>query len=151
MDIPTAAVVVASFVGLISFLQYLTAREKIAIDLFDKRLKVFEDIEAAVADVMYRSKHDEAFARATNALIYSRFLFGQDVEQFIEKMREHVITQLSAKDFKGDDVDSAERSKRIDRQHAAMNALADFAKVSPTIFGPYMRVQHKIRPWWKFW
>lgn len=84
MDIPTAAVVVAGFVAIISFLQYLTAREKIAIDLFDKRLKVFEDIEAAVSGIMYFSKHDEAFAKSTNALIYSRFLFGKDVEKFIE-------------------------------------------------------------------
>jgi hypothetical protein len=58
---------------------------------------------------------------------------------------------VSAKDFKGDDVDANERSRRLNRQSEAMNALSDFAKVSPAIFGPYMRVQHKIRPWWKFW
>jgi hypothetical protein len=149
MDLQLATFLVALLVAIISILNYLSTREKIAIDLFDRRLKVFEEAEAAASGLLLNGEQQAQIRGMTNAMVYSRFLFGEDVENYLDSLRKDLIYLNVYSNVR--DANDAERVARADRLAAATTRVTDFAKTSPAIFGPYMRVRHKIQPWWQFW
>jgi hypothetical protein len=49
---------------LIAYLQWVTAHQKVVVDLFDRRRRAFESVEEALRPVFRKGKvSDEAFAR----------------------------------------------------------------------------------------
>jgi hypothetical protein len=50
--IPTATIVVSLVVALVQYAHWRTANQKVVIDLYDRRLKVYEQIETSIRGVM---------------------------------------------------------------------------------------------------
>jgi hypothetical protein len=73
-------ILIAAIAAMIAYFQWVTAHQRIVLDLFDKRWKVFEEIEVVIGDVLTHAEtsHDtlQAFLRAEAD---ARFLFGEDV------------------------------------------------------------------------
>jgi hypothetical protein len=131
----------------IAYFQWTTAHQKVIADLFDRRMKVYLLAEEAASSVLKEAKADDAAVKKiTNALIYSRFLFGADVENFLAKTREDII-HLHVYDSEIID-QLPDRSQQIDKKYKALERVSSFSKTSPPVFGPYMRLTHRLRYAW---
>lgn len=77
---------VAIFGGLIAYRQWRTAQNKLKFDLFDKRLAIYEAVRSFLASVMTSGKITQEkeieFLTGTRG---AKWLFGDDIKQYIEK------------------------------------------------------------------
>src|SRR4029077_19445306 len=71
--------------------QHRVARDKLRLDLFDKRMAVFEEVKHAIAAAHDRSEVD--LVRYRQAAASSVFLFGSDVYAYLSEVQEE-LTQV---------------------------------------------------------
>ena len=79
-----------AFLGLcIAWGQWVTARTKLILDLYDKRRAVYSRFHGPIGEAMREGRSD--FANYRDYIVVldeAHFLFGRDVQDFIEDMRE---------------------------------------------------------------
>ena len=82
---PIAAGAIAVFAAAIAYGQYLTARQKLALDLFEKRFAVFMDVRNIISEIIqHGSLQNEGFPK--EVLARAKFLFGKDVVDEINSL-----------------------------------------------------------------
>jgi hypothetical protein len=141
--------VIGAFAALIAYLQWVTAHQKIVLELFDKRLAAFRGIQAAITPVFINGEitQKEFFAFAA-AVEQCRFLFGDDVLQYLHDLRKKLSFMTS---FSNEAIDSRtepERSRLIDKKYDYLNDLSNFETMGVPLFAPYMKLDQKMRYFW---
>ena len=140
---------IAAFAALIAYLQWVTAHQKIVLELFDKRLAAFQEIQAALIPIMRNGAVTQedffAFARAVERC---RFLFGDDVHEYLAELRKKMSFMSAYTDQTIGQRTEPERSRLIDKKYNYLNDLADFEKHGVPLFAPYMKLDQKMRYFW---
>ena len=144
-----AIVLVAVFAALIAYLQWVTAHQKVVVDLFDRRRKAFELVEDALRPVF---RDAEVSAEALNKLFAAksecRFLFGKDVNDYLDLIHRD-YGWLSA--FNNSVIDaSPKRSELIDEKYERLNRIVAFYTNGAPLFLEYLRLDLKMRYFWPF-
>ncbi|WP_105435692.1 hypothetical protein [Neorhizobium tomejilense] len=141
----TPAIAIA--VGVVAFLQWRTAHQKVVLDLFERRLKIYD----AVSDVVlqYVNHQDkmpssEALSRLRGAEIAARFLFGEEVHKHIDALAAQIdqhrrLERRIASDKFLDD----EREKMIDASSDIEDHLGDMLRPWTTLLLPYLKMDQK--------
>jgi hypothetical protein len=80
--------VVALLAAAIAFGQWWTARQKLVLDLFEKRFQVFLDVRPIASEALQLG-HLKDVGLANEVVARGRFLFGSDIVQALEEM--HVL------------------------------------------------------------
>jgi hypothetical protein len=144
-------VVIAFGVALISYAQWRTANQRVVLDLFQKRIDVYEDIESALGVVLREGKVDEdAFRRFLTSKLAARFLFGRDVLAYLDSIYKDIVSLNTI--YRDDVIDTKpDREALINKKYDAFNHIAEFAQNAPEIFAPYMRMNQKNTPFWRPW
>lgn len=107
MDYSWITPVIAAIVAVIAFLQWHTARQKMVLDLFDKRFAVYEDLRLVVSRFLENGQltpiHGQftPAARATSrpggmitfmqAQTRAKFLFGPDLNKYLASLYSDLI------------------------------------------------------------
>lgn len=148
--ISIATVTVAVIVAVVQYAQWRIANQKVVVDLYDRRLKVFHQLESAVDIVMRDGEaNGNAFQNFAIAQADARFLFGDDVKTYLQTLRESFAWLMS---FTNAVIDQSEnRSALIDTKYKHIGKIIDFYKEAPAIFGPYISLSHKSTPFWRPW
>jgi hypothetical protein len=135
--------------ALIAYFQWRTAHQRVVLDLFDRRIAVFREIEDAAKGMLNASNTSDmekpfwAYVRAESN---ARFLFGQDVIGALESLRSDIADVMSLTGIeRGPDSD-----KMIDRKYLALQNIAGFIQTkSAPLFAPYIRLDQKMPSlWW---
>src|SRR5277367_2274675 len=84
---------IALIVAVIAFLQWATARQKVVLDLFDKRFAVYEELRKKIEECFARKcvstlSDLEAFAAPAGR---AQFLFGPEVVSYLEAIRKDLV------------------------------------------------------------
>src|SRR5262245_39586452 len=89
MDYHGWTLVIVGIVGVaIASFQWITARQKLALDLFDKRYEAFREVVAAISPALRHAKFtDHEFFAYVNAMERCRFLFGREVYEFLTSLK----------------------------------------------------------------
>jgi hypothetical protein len=101
---PIATVFAAAMAGWIAYTigrrqvevaekNWKTSNEKIVLELFDKRLAIFEDnIRAVISEVMRSAEAtDEVLFRYDKAIDRVPYFFGEEVQNYLNQLRHHLI------------------------------------------------------------
>jgi hypothetical protein len=73
-------ILIAAIALLIGYFQWITAHERVVVDLFEKRLRLFNSIELAIGQVVRDAETSpETLQTFLQAEADARFLFGLDV------------------------------------------------------------------------
>lgn len=128
-----ALVLVAAIAALIAYLQWVTAHQKVVVDLFDRRRKAFELVEDALRPVFREAEvTPEALKKLYAARSECRFLFGKDVNDYLDEIHRH-YAWLTA--FTNSVIDgSPERSELIDKKYERLNRIIAFYDDGGTAF-----------------
>jgi hypothetical protein len=78
-------VIIALIVAFISALQWITARQKVVLDLFDKRFAVYDELRVAITPHLGRMSTVEDMVKFNRAANRAQFLFGPEVTSFLEE------------------------------------------------------------------
>ena len=131
----------------IAFLQWRTAHQKVLLDLFERRLKIHEDVNAAILDFLGADGNlvpSKTRVRLHQARLGSCFLFGKEVAEQIDSFSEEVrvIGELRRKinslHTVPDDQEDIPRVL-IDRE----NELEKWRDGWTAICSPYLRMDQK--------
>jgi hypothetical protein len=145
------AVLIAFGVLLIGYAQWRTANQRAVLDLFERRLAAYYELESAIGGVMREGIDDgDAFRRYLNGRMQARFLFGTDVLEFLDSIYDDVIALQTI--YRDDVIDhSAKRVELTDNKFAALRRVSGFAERAPAVFGPYMNMTARNTPFWRPW
>jgi hypothetical protein len=144
-----ALVLVAAIAAFIAYLQWVTAHQKVVVDLFDRRRKAFELVEEALRPVFREAEvSGEAFWKLIAAKAECRFLFGDDVNNYLDRIHADYAWLMS---FSNPVIDaSEERSKLIDEKYIRLNRIIAFYTDGAPLFVDYLRLDMKVRYFWPF-
>jgi hypothetical protein len=105
---------VALIVAFIAALQWVTARQKLVLDLFDKRYEVYEELFEAINEYFTQSpagmKYIGKFTRAAGR---AQLLFGPEIEitSFLEARRRDLNDDLNPRTIQD------QKSQKTDGKH----------------------------------
>ncbi|MBY3059436.1 hypothetical protein HF263_25700 [Rhizobium leguminosarum] len=134
---------IAIGVGVIAYMQWRTAHQKVVLDLFDRRYRVYQLARDAVGMVARTGNSDrEAELAMLEAMEASRFLFGKDVSLYLRQLYMNAV-DLEQANF----VDRTQSSSRVTEQRSELfKRVTAFYEEAPELFGRYMSMDQKRAP-----
>lgn len=153
-NIPTAitflGVVIAGVAAWVAWAQWYTARTKLAFDLFNQRMEVYDGLISAFSDVVaVGSPVAHTFTNFGRAERKAKFLFGKDVTDYLQTMRSRLATleecaSIMAPNRGDDEYHSAVKRRRVPFDEV----VASIVKL-PALVAPYMVMDVKmpLTPW----
>jgi uncharacterized protein YdbL (DUF1318 family) len=114
-------------------------------ELFERRFGVYKNIQIFLSQILQKSRvEDEALSVFYDAMQKARFLFGEDVNGYLEEIKRHAFAEKHAaarmEEIRGD---RNERSKYVARRSDEIKWLGDQLDELHRKFGPYMRFSRK--------
>ena len=137
-----AALIAAATVS-IAFFQWRTAQQKVVIDVFEERYKIYQQLRTAVSDYLQTLVFQlEARRNFFEAMSRARYYFGAEVDSYLTSILRDINTAHLFDRY-------AERpSAKIDDQVDRLNRINAFYTEIDKMFVPYMRIDQKMPLWW---
>jgi hypothetical protein len=137
---PTVAVL-GSF---IAYRQWVLARNKLKLDLFDRRYRVYESARAMLASIMTTGKaKDDELWKYLAAVRESRWLLDVAVAEYLQKDLYSKALKLAQYDAELDGVPVGdERSRLVERKGEVREWLVAQYQVLDERFAPYLQLRH---------
>jgi hypothetical protein len=139
---------IALIVAFITALQWITARQKVVLDLFDKRYAIYEELcEVILRSLTQPPASVEDIEKFTRATRRAEFLFGLKVTKFLDETRKDFAGEVFASTHRpGPEVPEDQRKAAEDKMLARVNRLTDFFKDFDAMVSPYMKHTQKRFP-----
>ena len=149
---PLILAAVAILGVLIAYFQWRTAHQRVVLDLFDRRLRIFELAGNACGNIISSGKATvEALRQLHEAKGNARFLFGDDVNSYLKDRITDFAFLISFTDEVIRDSPEQQQSILIDKKYKAMTKIAEYQNEAPAIFAPYMRLNQRMPSAWLPW
>lgn len=120
-----------------------TSNERVVLELFERRLAIFEGIRHVVAKIMTSGQPGNAEEREyLEAIDRAPFYFGPEVVQYLERIRIVII-----------DIEASNSAIKLHDpsgpklHHDRMIELSGFYREAPKLFGPYIQAHQKVGDW----
>jgi hypothetical protein len=136
----------AIFVALVAFFQWRTAQQAAVLNLFERRLAIYNSIRnvvramqtnASLFDQKMEIEFLEAQERAT-------FFFDDDVGAYLNQMWTDIVEVKSADSELTNLNDSAERIAVVAKRRVALNRITAFHSTGQLLFARYMRFSQTV-------
>jgi hypothetical protein len=140
----SVAIAFGLFQARIAKRQAKIANDKLALDLFQRRIdaiaKVREAIGAIVRSGASSSKVEIDLLEGIDA---ARFLFGPDVREYLDKLYGHLLElDLCNKMLNGQILSPQERANAAQSRADHFKAISSFYEKINDLFGPYLLAGH---------
>ena len=139
------AAITSALVLAVGFLQWRTAHQKAVLDLFDKRFKIYETVKNCVDLVGtnpedFGNERQKEFLKAKNK---AYFFFGNEVNDYIERLRKDLLTVYDTTRFEATTTDRDQAMSRINKFYEDGQPLfakyMRFSQTVPSTFGSWLR------------
>ena len=142
-----ATTIISGLVLIVAFMQWRTAHQKVLLDLFERRLKVYDSVAQAVDMFSAGGPLNisvEAHTKLQVARLEARFLFGDEVLHHIQAL----IDDMSGVIVRVHRIDSQtaawpEREKLIDEVMSISDRIDAWRAPFTRLCYPYMRMDQK--------
>lgn len=128
----------------IAYRNWQTSNEKIVLELFDKRLKLYEAIREVIAEVTRSgTARDDTLFRYDVAVDRAPYLFGREVQDYLHEIREHLIW-LDTCNSMLSNLTVPDRAMWAERRTRHFTRVTGFYTHAPPLFQPYMQAHQKV-------
>jgi hypothetical protein len=128
----------------IAWRQWRTAHERVVLDLFDRRFQVAADAQKVVGPVMANGRSDLSdLIKIGQVQARARFLFGDDVNDYLETIRVALIDVQKAQGLMEDD-SSTDRKAAVELKYKRLSEISKFYEAFPPLCEPYMKMDQKM-------
>ncbi|MBY2921028.1 hypothetical protein HF259_06190 [Rhizobium leguminosarum] len=136
---------IAAFAIVIAFMQWRTAHQKAVLDLFDRRIAVFNRAQEFYLTIVKHGVHQAPpdvgqFHSVRNE---AAFLFGGEIKVLLADFHGAVIN-MSTQALMGQDPDSEDRSAHVRASYDHLKEAVALANRFEVMFAPYMRMDQKL-------
>lgn len=136
--------VLALLAGFIAYRQWRTARDRLKLDLFDRRLAIFEAVRSLIGEIQTsgRTSHEREFEylRNTRGAIW---LFDRNIVNYLDQTLFQKVTLLNALQAEVEGAPAGEeRTRNIRRQSEIKAWLGEQHRTLETMFAPYLKLTH---------
>jgi len=137
-----AALIAAGTVS-IAFFQWRTAQQKVVIDVFEERYKIYQQLRTAVSDYLQTLVfQQDAQRNFFEAMSRARYYFGAEVDAYLTSILRDINTAHLFDRY------TERPSAKIDDQVDRLNRINAFYIEIDRMFVPYMRIDQKMPLWW---
>lgn len=133
--LPIAAVFLSAAVALVAWLQYRVSRNKLRLDLFDRRYKVFEATRKFLQIARFENTQLLLFKLDTAD---AEFLFESDVVDWLAEIREKAAHLITVRTLLARPKDDDDLAKLAEAQEADLLRLANRTDTLTKVFTPYL-------------
>ena len=139
---PIATLIVGIAVAVIAYQQWMLARHKFRLDLFDRRYKIYEATAKFISIIFARANFtDEDLWDFCNGTRDSVFLYPKAIKDYLDEVKGRALDMRSFAIQLQDLPVGKERSDLVDRNHGEMVWLTDQMAALPERFSPYLGFQ----------
>ncbi len=129
---------IAGIATYIAYQQWRTNAQKLKLDLFDRRYRIFEEIGRLLSIVYPRGTVELSDIAAFNTrTVEAKFLFGAEIERYLREISDYA-RDVEILNFQIGDPLGAERIKNIEEKRKAMEWLKAQTDGSAEKFKPYL-------------
>jgi hypothetical protein len=126
--------------------QVKIANDKLALDLFQKRIEIFTRIRSAVGEISRsgasNSKVEYDFIEAIDG---ARFLFGSEVRTYLDKLYLNLVhLDYCNTSMKDPNLAPADRAVLVQQRTEHFKSITSFYGNIDSLFGPYLSATHKF-------
>lgn len=142
--------VIAVLAVLIAYFQWRTAHEKVVIDLFDRRMKIYTECQKILHKIVASPKAatDENGHEFKGAANDAEFLFGDEVVRRFEKVEKAIFDLTTYNAELNGDTPKNEHKELVEKWRIAIDEIAAFYKKDfRSLLRPYMQLNQKLRQW----
>lgn len=135
--------VIALIAAWIAFRQSQIARNKLKLDLFDKRMAVYESVRKALGAAASRGKltQDEEINYLTG-ISPAQWLFGEEVSKYLHETLWHKIVDLGLHNSMSDSSDRNERTTHIRAKAETVKWLVAQYREFDKVCTSYLALKH---------
>jgi len=145
---PTIAAVAVG----VAVAQWWTARNKLRLDLFDRRWAIYVATREMLAEMFRHGASTQAaqqkFLEGTRG---ARFLFDENIARYLEKELWSRVAKLEAANALIEAIGAPERPRAITAKYEIMEWLTKQHDATDALFDKFLRVDRSIFGRWKFW
>lgn len=142
----SATLLVGLMVAAIAYRQWLTAHQKLVLDLFEKRFAIYDEVmqvhDAWQSEMIPLSKVKETTRALRKIERKAMFLFGADVTASISELRS-AITDLAPFLRQMDSAEKHQRNQIYEAAQPTERRIKSWRTNFPEICLPYMRLDQK--------
>ena len=134
--------VIALAVGVIAYLQWRTNKNRLKLELFDRRVKYYEAAIQFIGDTMANNAvSDESRMKFIHARYGSAFLLNDDVTEYLKELSKKgdAVSELSSKEKdlpSGDD-----KTRTIEERYEAVNWIVGQREILQRKFEPFLKIK----------
>ena len=133
---------IALIVALISALQWITARQKVVLDLFDKRFALYDELRKVIERYGGDGPKTNDIEKFAQAVSRAQFLFGAEVTEYLKDRMQDLIREFVLR--KRGQSTSEERHQGTEKEYVTLvNRLTNFFKDFDILVAPYMKHTQK--------
>lgn len=138
----TPAIAILAIV--VAVLQWRTAHQKVVLDLFERRMKVYSEIRAVIASILSSGKvPNEKHFEFMLAMDGAKFLFGREVNQYLFELN---TTLICLQESEYGHLQGKELAEAFQRHQKHFNEMQKFYKVFDPLVESYVAMRQR-RPW----
>lgn len=140
---PTAALIAAAIASLIAYRQWLTARNKLKLDLFDRRLQIYSDAVTVLKWMTNGNWNDQTpLEKLADSAAQSRWLLDERVCMHLQELyyRAKAISQARLQDSKMQKGNTAAVFDKFSHENIAQ--LDEELRGLDSVFGPFLKIAH---------
>lgn len=141
---PIVAIIAAAFGGMIAWRQWQTARNRLKLDLFERRLPVYSATRHFLACIMTQGHYTgEQLMEFASAASTAKWVFDQSIATHLE---EHVFRPAINLDSLQRELDATppreDRAANVARQRDLKQALNNELSHLDEVFSPFLSLRH---------
>ena len=120
-----------------------TSNERIVLDLFEKRLAIYEEIRETIKPINGSGNSgDEDFYKYCQSIDRARYFFGPDVTNYLERLRIALSSHQLACAMVSNN-STPDRHNWVQRKAEAFKQIIGFYNDAPPLFAPYIQAHQK--------
>jgi len=134
----------AIIISAVGIFQYLLAKDRFKLDLFDKRSKVINGVRVYISNIIKEADlHGQWIGDYRVSIVDATFLFNDEITDFLEAIYSRSINYGRIRSQLQDVPTGEERSALVKEQSADLKFLMEQLPLLQSKFAPYM----KFRNW----
>jgi len=140
---PVVAVVAAVIAGVIAYRQWITARNKLKLDLFDRRLKIYTDAFAVIKWMAEPDLSDRQLIwNLEKSYAESRWLLGEEVTIHLRDLFHRGFSSVSKDPNRNVHLSQKERQERgIEEALEALAVVQKELQILDALFERYLHIK----------
>ena len=140
---PIGIPIIAAIAAWIAFRQFQIARNKLKLDLFDKRMEVYTAVREALGNITRQGNlTQEQQLQYLQGIRTARWLFGKDVFTYLDETLWHKIVDLEMHNELSKDPSDPERIKHVRARTETFRWMSAQYREFDALVAKYLELRH---------